>query len=1246
MSDCKENKNPLKRGGTSQQQRFLSGLGKDYVQVDEREYADWILFATEFSKYLHYYQADGSIAGTWLPFFSRDVSAILGSVAVQNMQVYQKDIKERFDVLKKNDSEEDQVKKKLNELFSSILSLSFQLDLFYLRLDSTLAFKSTLVNLIKIKLAPALRRLLEYYKGAVAESLVTESPLNGWRILNSEVVQASGIVSGTGLSKDWWQGAASSWSNYYSSLIVANTSIYGDSSLSVNRRISRAAHHNLFTSVFDQYLSVYTKLVAEAEKELLKTLGDWNTHPAHYALFLAFLKLFRYAQEQLNTLTGRHLDFYYKEVLRLYPKKAEPNKAHILVTLAKQIESYALSPSQLLKAGKDSEGKEVLYALEKEESFNKAKVTALKSVYKGNSLSIYPNKDDHAVSEINPTVVDNEGRLFASPVMNSADGLGKELKTEQKEWHPFVNKVYKETKLTDIAMPNAQIGFAVASHYLYLSEGERKVILRLGTNGNAALTNKEFRCFVTTSKGWFAIPPTDIVATKVSAMSNGQACAEIQFNLHGDAPPVVNYQAALHGGLFQVEIPVLKLVLKNEDSAPYKYDSLAHLTVSSVEVNVEVGDPLLEAHASTGIKELILSNDYGPLDPAKPFQPFGPQPRKDNTFLIGNKEVFSKKNAKIRLNIEWAGLSDFDAGDMDFDTVSPAYPNTKVQFLEKGVWTAHSETNIFNSTNTNVSVFSPLKNIPFTALRPYPDEYGMYDTSTREGFLRLVLNGNFGYKEYQDALTLHLIEISKPGATVTEFDRKEPYLPTIQSLYLSYSANVIANLTSTSSEDFAKREVQFFHLYPFGEAEQHSYISKKLSNYLLPQFSKAKVGTPYVGELYIGVENLKSEQSVQLLFQVLEGSTDPLVEKPEEHVFWEYLGQNEWKPFDNKQISDATRQLVQSGIVSFVIPEDATTDNTLLPPGYLWLKAAIGTSAEAICKILTIDAQAALVSFQPHQNAADFLDKALPAASISKLKSPDTSVKKIEQPYTSFGGRPTEDNAHFYVRVSERLRHKARAITIWDYEHLILEAFPQIYKVKCLNHTKIDGGVYNEVLPGHVAIITIPSIVNRNDVNPLKPYTNQNTLLEIEEFLKKKVSCHVKLTVRHPQFEEVRMRFKLKLLKGFDDFTFYSKQLRQEITEYLSPWAFDGQGEVQFGGKIHKSSLINFIEERPYVDFIVDVELFHRINELTPEITAGEEIEASTARSVLVSAQAFQHDITQAVVLQEQPESECSPHVT
>jgi hypothetical protein len=139
-----------------------------------------------------------------------------------------------------------------------------------------------------------------------------------------------------------------------------------------------------------------------------------------------------------------------------------------------------------------------------------------------------------------------------------------------------------------------------------------------------------------------------------------------------------------------------------------------------------------------------------------------------------------------------------------------------------------------------------------------------------------------------------------------------------------------------------------------------------------------------------------------------------------------------------------------------------------------------------------------------------------------------------------------------------------------------------------------------------------------------------DTLESIKEYLQEKISCHVQLCVDNPVFEEVLLEFELKLYSGYD-FAYYSSQLKDEIVQYLSPWAFGGETEIEFGGSIYKSQLINFIEERTYVDYITNVVMKSRTTDDDGNVVisadAGQ-IDAQTARSILVSAPAEDHQIT------------------
>jgi hypothetical protein len=1236
---CSENKNPLQRGGTNQQQRLLAATKSGYINIDERDYADWIVFASQFAAYLNYYDATNNVNGNWKPFFENDISAAIGTVAIQDINQYRIALSERFAVIKGDEafSTVTQKKEALGSLFGCILTLCKALDVALVKLPETVSLKATIQNLIRIKLQPSLQKLLAYYKGGKAMSLVKEVDNADWKVLDLPVLKASTLIT-EGLSPIWIKSALN-WEDFFNS-IPEDRSIYGDVTWNNHRKINHAANHNLFSGLFDQFLLSYSKIISDAGNSLQQTLSAWNEHLPHYALFLAFLKLFRTSRDHANTLTQRHLDFYYKEVLQLFPKKAEPNKAHIVLELAKPVDNYLITKGTLFKAGKDSAGKEVSYAIDRDVVFNKAKVARLMAVYKGNAAD-------------NFGAVNNAGRLFAAPVINSADGLGAPPETEWKEWHPYINKKYTDGAVSAVTMPKATIGFAVASHYLYLTEGDRLMNIKFATAFTAAQHTALLKAevYLTSEKGW----------TKVSNFSWGSgvisgtttAASVLSFSLAGDVPAITNYDIKVHEGTFNTNLPVLKLVLKNEDVVPYVYESLKSIVISKVEVEVKVGLNAADAVINGGIKNLTLSNDTGVLDAAKPFLPFGTAPKKGASLVIGSEEVFKKKGAKVYFRVEWKDLPgsayyiDYNQGDFTGAYYASNYvdanPKVNALALQKGVWqTVSGGTDVpilsdyvveppYTTVNPYLDTITfpdSLLALPDAAILDYTQPWKPFDITAIKGFLKLTLKDGFGHDEYQKAYTAYLIALANGGTPALPV---EPYTPSIQKISLHYKASSVLDVATAST--FDGRAIQFFHVYPFGEVEQH----KKLNNSdikVLPQFvNPANTTANNEGEFYIGFENLLGGQSVNVLFQVLEGTTNPLLEKPDDHISWSYLSKNKWKAFTKQQVSDNTGQLVRSGIVSFVLPADAGIDNTVLPAGYMWIKASVTEKAETVCKLMAVLAQAAVVTFQDNNNAADFMDKALPAGTISKLKETTSSIKKIEQPYASFGGRANEANGPYYVRVSERLRHKARAITIWDYEHLVLEAFPGIHKVKCLNHTKYEGNDYNEVAPGHVTIITIPDLVNRNDANPLRPYTNQDVLSAVNDFLRERLSCHVKLHVRHPQFEEVRLDFKLKLINGLE-FNFYHDLLQQEITAYLTPWAYGKTTDVEFGGKVHKSVLIDFIEERSYVDYITDVKMYHRVDETVATESADTDlIEASTAKSILVSAPAKKHAIAEIIEL-------------
>jgi hypothetical protein len=1199
--DCTQNTDPLKlvREGTSQDGRVSAALDPASAPANARSVSHGIVFAQGYGQLLKYYDATNTAAGDWSTFFGSDVSVPLAVAAIEDVEAYKATTRAWFDFLNDmaNLLKTAQLRNRLGFLYAMAGSLALALDGLKESLPPDIALKGTLQNLIKTQLAPAFGRLIAYYKGGVALNLVNAvAPSPTLLVLRRPVVPFATVLA-TGLSADWSGGTP--W-NTYTAAIAQDASVYGPAA-TVFVQINHCSTHNLFKSVFDQFLKVLVRVVSEAAAALEATLADWGRHEPHYALYLAFLQLLEYARASGNTLTRRHLDFYYRTILGLEEKPAEPGRVHLLAELAKQAASRDFKPAELFKAGKDSLGKDAFFSNLNDFVANQAKVADQKTVYRHGSEPVASGALD-------------DGRIFASPVANSDDGLGAALTSTDLSWHPFFNKVYVDGALSEIRMPEADIGFAIASHYLLLGEGARWITAEIKVAGYTGAIGADFkddvRCFVTTEKGWLEKP----------TLIFGSASADtfwLQILVTGADAPVTPYSSKVHGYNFATDLPMLLVRLKQDDTRPYAYSALQDITVTSLTLHV-----LVEK-----MKSLAMSNDFGPVDPSKPFQPFGASPVAGSSLVIGSKEIFQKDLVWAWIIVDWLIAPAMYPSSGTLPTVS-------IEFLSAGDWTTTSIPLVSVSSN-GYFIASDLDKPVLDEPDFTPNDF--YGTQSRQGFLRLKLSGGIGQDAYQTALIAYL-----KGTSTTNPGSTPPVGPTAASIAMGYWAASPITLNSGLKSSFGGRPGQFFHLGPFGTAEQHPYLNGGGDVRLVPQFSFTRDTQVLASEAeyYLGVSGLVPPQNLSLLFEVVDGTANPLAAKPGPHIDWSYLRNNQWVQFARTEVQDTSGELLDSGIVTVSVPREANSDNTLLPSGLIWIRAAVHEKSDAICRLQLVAAQAMEAVFTDQGNAPGFSATPLPAGTISKLVVPDSAVKSIAQPYPSFGGRGAEQAQDFYTRISERLRHKDRAIDLWDYEHLILEAFPQIYKVKCLNHTCYEPndtgtGIYRELAPGHVTIVTIPDLKAQQQRDPLKPYTSLGVLQDIEAFLKKRTSCFAHLHVKNPQFEEVRVRLSLRLYDGFDE-TYYTLQLKQAVTRFLSPWAFTEDGTPSFGGKVYKSVLINFVEEQPYVDYVTDFQVFRDIGGVKGTVDL-DEVEGSKAVSILVSAPASKHEVT---IIKPAPEAE------
>lgn len=923
---------------------------------------------------------------------------------------------------------------------------------------------------------------------------------------------------------------------------------------------------------------------ADAEIQALLESEGASTQP-HLALFLAFLKLYEKPQALLNRFAGRHLDFFYRDVLRLTKKPAVPDAAHVLLELKKVSAPVSITAANVFSAGKDASGVELLYVPTGETIVNTSKVMSLRSLFL-----------DHT----------GHGTVRYAPVADSADGVGGELPSGEPKWTAFGSP----------ELPAAEVGFALASPVLRMLEGTRKVSVKLTLGNvntaklNTAALAKAFDVFITGAKSWLG--PHTVSPTLLDSVLH------FEFTIADTDAAVVDYDAKVHEYSYPATAPVIQVLLRAEVKT-VGYNDFKGVTLQKAQVSVEV----------SGVTSLNLESDGGVLDPGKAFQPFGPQPGIGSRFMIGCDEALHKKLDELKIAVQWKDApADFAERYAGYTTkVDDGYFKASVSFADAGSWTNPSSIETLfvplDGSNERILAFSPgsasttsgtstaghmhalnssgrswaaleakallLKHPIYRAFRtPVP--------APRSGFITLALKTDFLHAEYRRDYVKQMMEFSK-GSETTLNPLREPYTPVIQQIELSYKAHsdeVNLDLSGTDptpqseeipSNDFSNLDLQFFHVAYFGQMREHGYqrnrfdflADKRVS--LLPAYENE-------GELLVGLENLAAGDSVSVLFQVAEGSANP--DLPPEDIAWSVLCDNYWKPLGSEGVVlDTTNQLLASGTIKFVIPAAATAQNTILPAGQLWLRAGVKRNVTAVCKLLAVAANAVEVRFTDQGNDPAHLTTALEAGRIAKLKNGLAAVKTVKQPYASFDGSQEETGDNFHRRVSERLRHKDRCITPWDYERIILEAFPKVHKVKCIPHAR-EG---SWLAPGHVMVIVVPDLRNQNAMDPLKPKVDADTMDRITEFARARAGMGVKLKVKNPTYQKIQVDFKVRFHDGFE-FNFHSGQLKQRLIEFLSPWAFDSARDISFGGTIYKSVLLDFVEENESVDYVTDFRMY------------------------------------------------------
>ncbi|HEX5435510.1 MAG TPA: hypothetical protein VFY05_14820, partial [Candidatus Angelobacter sp.] len=604
--------------GTAREQRFPQALAPEYAPVDERTCAEQMAFALEFSRLLVYYDDSNQPSGTWLPFFERDLSFLLARIITTDFRAehYRSSALQRA-------AREGRVDTR--EILKAIYQVASRLDHWY-RWAAHIAEKDLADNRLRMTLQSIIQTDLSQYLGANIDDILKKLPL----------------ASGEETWSTYWKRRESqldeTWRNVPPDIALFAPTPHADpvdGLLAILRAMHQANH----------------RLRDVATSYLEQELNHRSNHPPHTTLYIAFAKLLDMLRGRINTLTGRHLDFYYRDVLGLAERGSSPDHAHLSFALAPQVDEYLLPAGTRLAAGKGPDGSVREYATDADLFINQARIESIKSVY---LVRDHLQTSSHA-----PQRVMN---VLALPVCNSEDGNGAPLVNPAQGWPTFgVSEVQSESN--GRLQLNAELGFIVASPVLLLEEGERHVTISIAFAGedsfgaalqayrNAAgdlldqpapielLLADAFQLSLSGEKGWMAVTRASYRRHPVVGTN-----MEIEFTLPASNLPIVA-NPALAPEPQRAQWPMLKLAL-NPLARIFAYSFFKDLMVQTIDIRVNV----------RGAKKMQLRNDAGLLSSAQPFSVFSPVPVQGSYLLLSHPELTVKQVDHVAIVLTWFNL--------------------------------------------------------------------------------------------------------------------------------------------------------------------------------------------------------------------------------------------------------------------------------------------------------------------------------------------------------------------------------------------------------------------------------------------------------------------------------------------------------------------------------------------------------------------------------------------------------------
>lgn len=639
------------------------------------------------------------------------------------------------------------------------------------------------------------------------------------------------------------------------------------------------------------------------------------------------------------------------------------------------------------------------------------------------------------------------------------------------------------------------------------------------------LLGDAFNIRMTTAEGLLTAKITQILPT-----STGETGIRLRLAFGADMPPIAPPGDALTAA------PTLQMRW-NQQARVCPVSFLERYAIDHIGIDV----------AADGLRDLAGFSDDGPVAVGQSFTPFGMRPSEGARFTLAAPEMAGKPVTSVQLNLTWADLPTLVGGfsahyaHYPSETIVPD-PQIMVDYLSADGWKPVTQTkDPLINTRSYDNTLDPLWVLQGDILgssQPASGKSGTRRPRTyaqiKAGAVRLTMTncGDFGQAQYPLALVkaMRPRPLSRGEAPVPA----SPYIPKVSAITLGYKASSIMTL---AAPDAARPGDRVMQITPFGTRECYPRLIRRNLGIFPPRLG--------LGTLYVQLAGAGALRQLGILFEIAASGHLRLVPDAVP-LDWHYLTADGWVILPSTAISsDTTDGLLRSGVVTLDLPDNAATPDGEMPGGGVWLAVSARWPGFASHPVLS----------QVRTNGV--------WAVCRETDTPQTDAPRnwrfeIAQPGMSAPveanrrapPRPPETRPHYLARVSERLRHRQRAVTPFDVERLVLAAFPDIWRVKCLPHLSKSVPVAK---PGHVTVVIV-----RHPGAPIPSLARERlfdvgTLEKVRAFLQRHGAPQAIYEVVNPSFDRIQVRAAVRFALFLDDGA-AAKRLQINISKALSVW--------------------------------------------------------------------------------------------